>query len=88
MPDWLAENEVPVAFAHLDLDTYTPTRFVLAALRPRLVPGSVLVFDGLYGYPGWREHEYRALREVLGEKGYAFLAFSEQAVALEIAQPG
>lgn len=86
VPGWLAENEGPVAFAHLDLDTYTPTRFVLDALRPRLVPGSVLVFDELYGYPGWREHEYRALREVLGEGGYDFLAFSEQAVALEIAE--
>ncbi|RBI86309.1 class I SAM-dependent methyltransferase [Rhodosalinus halophilus] len=87
VPGWLAEREGPVAFAHLDLDTYTPTRFVLEALRPRLVTGSVLVFDELYGYPGWREHEYRALVEVLGEEGCDFLAFSEQAVALEIAEP-
>ncbi|MFP4305135.1 MAG: hypothetical protein ACLFQF_09635, partial [Rhodosalinus sp.] len=68
-------------------DTYTPTRFVLDALRPRLVPGSVPVFDELDGYPGWREHEYRALCEVLGAGGCDFLAFSDQAVALEIVAP-
>ena len=85
VPGWLAAHQGPVAFAHLDLDTYTPTRFVLDALRPRLVAGSVLVFDELYGYPGWRAHEYRALTEALGAEGYDFVAFSEQAVALEIA---
>ncbi|MFP4449342.1 MAG: hypothetical protein ACLFP0_00255 [Rhodosalinus sp.] len=45
------------------------------------------VFDELDGYPGWREHEYRALCEVLGAGGCDFLAFSDQAVALEIVAP-
>lgn len=85
VPEWLhAHPGVQVSFAHLDLDTYTPTRFVLDALRPRLVAGSVLLFDELYGYPGWRHHEYRALCESLPEDGYRFIGFSEQAVAIEM----
>ncbi|SIT09144.1 Macrocin-O-methyltransferase (TylF) [Roseivivax lentus] len=85
VPDWLARHpEAQVTFAHLDLDTYTPTRFVLGALRPRLRAGSVVLFDELYGYPGWRHHEWKAMQEVLAEDAYRFLAFSEQAVGIEI----
>lgn len=85
VPNWLVENaDRPVVFAHLDLDTYSPTRFVLEALRPRLVVGSVLLFDELYGYPGWRSHEYKALQECLPEQSYRYIAFSQQAVGIEI----
>ncbi len=85
VPGWLADHaERPLIFAHLDLDTFTPTRFVLEAIRPRLVSGTVLLFDELYGYPGWRHHEWKALQEVLSEDAYRFIAFSEQAVGIEI----
>ncbi|MBD3763413.1 MAG: class I SAM-dependent methyltransferase [Rhodobacterales bacterium] len=85
VPGWLADHAgQPVRFAHLDLDTYTPTAFVLRAIEPRLVPGSVLLFDELYGYPGWRLHEYRALTEVLDPARCSFIAFSDQAVAIRI----
>ncbi|MCE0506816.1 TylF/MycF family methyltransferase [Roseivivax sp. GX 12232] len=85
LPDWLAARPgTALAFAHMDLDTYSPTRFVLEALAPRLVPGSVLLFDELYGYPGWRHHEWRALSEVLAPERYRFLAFSTEAVGIEI----
>lgn len=85
VPGWLAEQrQGPLIFAHLDLDTYTPTRFVLDAIRPRLVPGSVLLFDELYGYPGWRGHEWRALNEALPADSYRFIAFSGQAVGIVI----
>jgi hypothetical protein len=85
VPGWLAARPgQPVAMAHLDLDTYTPTAFVLAAIRPRLVPGSILLFDELYGYPGWRQHEWRALTETLPEGSYRFVAFSAEAVAIRI----
>lgn len=85
VPGWLTQYpEEPVIFAHLDLDTYTPTRFVLDAIRPRLVPGTVLLFDELYGYPGWRGHEWKALQEALPADSYRFVAFSGQAVGIVI----
>ena len=85
VPGWLEDHAgMPVIFAHLDLDTYTPTRFVLDAIADRLRPGAVLLFDELYGYPGWRHHEWRALQEVLPGERYRFIAFSEQAVGVEI----
>ena len=85
VPGWLdAQGDAPFALAHFDMDTYTPTAFVLDLIRPRLRASTVILFDELYGYPGWRHHEYKALQESLPEDAYRFLGFSDQAVAIEM----
>ena len=84
LPPFLAETDGAVAFVHMDMDTYTPTRFALDALAPRLVPGSVILFDELYGYPGWRHHEQKALEETLPVESYRFISFSEEAAAIQM----
>ena len=82
LPPYLAQTDpAPFAFVHMDMDTYTPTRFALEAIRPRLRAGTVILFDELYGYPGWRHHEYKALSEVLDPADYRFLCFSNEAVS-------
>lgn len=78
------ESDSPVIFAHLDMDTYTPTEFVLRNIRGRLIQGSVLLFDELYGYPGWRQHEYAALTSVFSEDEFEYLAFGREQVAIRI----
>lgn len=85
LPGFLEEHpDTPISFAHMDFDTYTPTAFALQQIKPRLRPGSILLFDELYGYPGWRHHEYKALVENLEETEYRYLSFSREAVAIEI----
>ena len=85
LPGYLKDTgKTPFAFLHFDMDTYSPTKFALAAVKKRLKKGTVLLFDELYGYPGWREHEYRALSEVLKPDSYRFLAFSREAVAIQM----
>lgn len=85
LPGWLAAHpDQPFAFAHMDMDTYTPTAFALAALADRLQPGTVLLFDELYGYPGWRNHEWRALCECIASERLHYIGFSDQAVAVQI----
>ena len=85
LPGFLAANMgLPCYFAHLDFDTYTPTAFALKQIKPRLVKGSILLFDELYGYPGWRDHEYKALMEVLDESSYEYIVFGPQQVAIRI----
>ena len=64
-----------VAFAHIDTDTYSPAVTALSKLKPFVVPGSVLLFDELCGYPNWRNHEYRALNEVFERGEYDYLGF-------------
>jgi hypothetical protein len=64
-----------IAFMHMDMDTYAPTKFVLDKTRDKCGSGTIILFDELYGYPNWRNHEYRALNEIYNEDEYEYLAF-------------
>jgi hypothetical protein len=59
-----------VALAHLDADLYSSTILVLRTLAPLVRPGTLLVFDELINYPGFEEHEWRALLEAAHEFGW------------------
>lgn len=68
-PKWFAENpQHLVALAYLDLATYEPTKACLNAIKPHLVPGSVLLMDELNdrAYPG----ATIAFKEVFGNMKY------------------
>lgn len=85
LPIYLEETgDAPFSFIHMDMDTYTPTLCALQLVKPRLRAGTVILFDELYGYPGWRHHEYKALNEVLDEEDYRFVSFSNESVAIEM----
>ncbi|MGL5286106.1 Macrocin-O-methyltransferase (TylF) [Aeromonas sp. RU39B] len=63
--DWLVRNpHAIISMAIFDMDVYKPTKTVLEKIIPRLVKGSVLVFDELncQHFPG----ETLAVQEVLG----------------------
>ena len=66
-----------IIFVHMDLDTYESTKFVLIKLKPYLKANSVILFDQLYNYPGWKEGEFKALSEVFNETDYKYLAFAK-----------
>ncbi|MFA6019658.1 MAG: class I SAM-dependent methyltransferase [Rhodospirillales bacterium] len=63
LPPFLASHPRPVRFLNIDSDLYSSARTVLFALAPRLIPGSVVVFDELIGNPTWRQDEFKALLE-------------------------
>ena len=66
IPSYLASRDaarLPLAFANVDCDLYSSTRDVLESLQPRIVSGTVLVFDEYMCHPGWRNDEFRAFRE-------------------------
>lgn len=72
LPRWLATEDGPVSFLHLDCDLYSSTSIALDLLNPRIRPGTVIVFDELCdwneqgAYQRWRDHEWRALGEWVG----------------------
>jgi Macrocin-O-methyltransferase (TylF) len=72
LPGFLAEHNGPVAFLHVDADLYSSTKLVLEHVGPRLVPGSVIIFDEYFNYPGWEEHEHRAWQEYVKTSGIEF----------------
>lgn len=71
LPDFLAAHPGPVRFVNIDCDIYSSARTVLAALAPRIIPGSVLVFDEFVGNRNWRVDEYKAFEEFSAEQGVA-----------------
>ncbi len=72
LPGFLTGHQGPVRFANIDCDIYSSTVTVLRALEPRLVPGSVLVFDEFIGNRTWAEHEFKAWAEFTAHTGIRF----------------
>jgi hypothetical protein len=68
LPGFLNTHPGQIAFAHVDCDLYSSTKCVLSELHDRLAVGTVLVFDELFNYERYYEHEMRALVE-LGQAG-------------------
>lgn len=68
LPPFFATCHGPIRLLHVDCDLYSSTRTVLENAADRLVPGSVVIFDDLLGYPGYEQHELRALEEFASER--------------------
>lgn len=78
LPKFLEEHEGPVRFINVDCDIYSSTKTVLDLLAPRVIPGSVIVFDEYIGNEHWREDEFKAFQEAVARYGwtYEYLCFS------------
>jgi tetratricopeptide (TPR) repeat protein len=78
LPRFLEQHEGPVRFVNVDCDIYSSTKTVLDLLAPRMVPGSVIVFDEYIGNEHWREDEFKAFQESVVRYGwtYEYLCFS------------
>jgi len=81
LPPFVKENinsENKIAFIHVDMDTYTPTKVAFENTIDYLQVGTIIVFDELLGYAGWKDGEYKALMEVLAPRWeYEFISFCE-----------
>jgi Macrocin-O-methyltransferase (TylF) len=86
VPKWLADNPGPVAFIHIDCNIYSSTKTILDMLASRLVPGSIILFDEYFNYPGWERHEFKAFQEYVSahQVKYTYLAFARQQAAVRI----
>ena len=85
LENFLKKNsENKISFVHMDMDTYTPTKYVLDKIKPFLAKGSIILFDEFYGFQNWEIHEYKAFKELFNEKEYKYIAFGTRQVAIEI----
>lgn len=78
LPVFLDAHPGSVRFANIDCDLYSATKTVLTSLAPRVVPGTVLVFDEYLFTPHWRGDEFKAFQEAVTafDWRYDYLAFS------------
>jgi hypothetical protein len=80
LPEFLATDPADCALVHVDCDIYTSTVTIFEQLRGRIKPGTVIVFDEYFNYPGWRAHEYKAFQEFIAASGlsYRYLGFAAE----------
>jgi len=76
LEDFLKKHNPKINFVHLDMDTYSPTKFTLEKLKPYLVKDAIILFDELYNYPGWKNGEHKALMEVFKDNEFEYKAFN------------
>lgn len=88
LPQFLDAHPGPVSIVHIDCDLYSSTQTVLAQLRDRLVPGTIILFDEYFNYPGWEMHEFKAFKEFVESTGlqyeYIGLHPNHQQVAVRV----
>lgn len=71
-PGWF-EDSLPdyekmiskLSFGHIDCDLYSSTKTIFDTLGSKVLPGTVLVFDEYFAYPGFENHERKAFKEFL-----------------------
>jgi tetratricopeptide (TPR) repeat protein len=92
LPGFLENHSGPVRLINVDCDIYSSTKTVLDALAPRIIAGSVIVFDEYIGNEHWREDEFKAFQEAVARYGweYEYLCFSvfTKQVAVKITSVG
>jgi hypothetical protein len=88
LPGFLAEHGEPIALLHLNADVYSSTTAVLDRVGDRLVPGSVVVLDEYFNYPGWQDGEFKAWAEFVQRSGVEFryegYTFDNEQVVLSV----
>jgi predicted O-methyltransferase YrrM len=86
LPAWLAANDRPISLIHIDSDLYSSAATVLGLLRHRIEPGTIIVFDEYFGYPGWEHGEHRAFVEFIRDtsQSFEYLCHARQQVAVRI----
>jgi hypothetical protein len=76
----------PIKFLHIDCDIYSSTKTIFDNLAPNIIPGTVIVFDEYYNYPGWREHEFKAFQEYVSahKVKYEYVSYAPRHYSLAI----
>jgi predicted O-methyltransferase YrrM len=78
LPNFLKKNSSKkIIFCHIDVDTYETTKFILSAIKPLLLKGSIILFDEIHNFAGWEQGEYKALIETFRASEYSFIYFSQ-----------
>ena len=84
LPAFLDRHSGPIAFLHIDTDTYGACKDILALCKPRLAKGAVVLFDEAFAFPNWQNGEFKALTETLPDSAYTWRAFEGERAAISI----
>ena len=88
LPAFLDAHPGPASLIHVDCDLYSSTQTIFTQMRERIVPGTIILFDEYFNYPGWELHEFKAFKEFVESWGvqyeYIGLHPNHQQVAVRV----
>jgi len=78
LPAFLERNDQKARLINIDCDIYSSTKTVLELLAPRIVSGTIIIFDEYIGNEHWREDEFKAFQQAVAmyQWRYEYLSFS------------
>lgn len=78
LPIFLENENRKIAYLHIDCDLYSSTKTILDNLAHLIVPGTVIVFDEYFNFPGWENDEFKAFQEYVVSSGrrYKYLTYN------------
>jgi hypothetical protein len=89
---FLDRNPGPIKLMHIDSDLYSSAKFVLEKTVARIIPGTVIIFNDFFNYPGWENGEAKAWSEFTeqykAEFEYIGWASQESGVAVLVTKAG
>ncbi len=80
IPSFLGNHTISfIPFLHIDCDLYSSCDTIFKALEEFMCPGTVIVFDEYFNFPGWEKDEFLAFKEFIQRKkiNYRYLAYNK-----------
>ena len=68
LDNFVKNSNKPISLLHIDCDLYSATKTIFEKLGDLIRPGTVIIFDEYFNYPGWQHHEFKAFQEYVVNK--------------------
>ena len=89
--DFLAKRNEKIALLHVDCDIYPSAVDILICVEKYIQPGTIIVFDEMWNFPNWQNHEFKAFHEFIDRTKckYRFISINaSQQCGIEIVDKG
>jgi len=87
LPGWAQAHEQPIAMIHIDCDLNSSTETIFEMLAERIEPGTVLLFDDYFNFPGWEQDGHAVFTQFSERFGWDidYIGYAYKELALVIA---
>ena len=73
LPEFIANHSgEEISFIHVDCDLYSSTKTIFNLCEDKIKPGTIIVFDEYFNYPGWQNGEYKAFQEFMVNSDFRY----------------
>ncbi len=80
IPGFLEEHKENAAFIRIDSDLYSSAKTIFELMGDRIVKGTIIEFDEIFNYPGWKQQEFKAFNEFVDKNGilYEYIGYDDR----------